>query len=73
MTEMANASWGARSMLPIGAQQAGAPGGAAWQEGMVTAAHLVGAIILLVYWGTILGGLFRRVSAADSPVERQLE
>ena len=58
LTEMANAWWGTRDMLPIAAQQAGAPGAAAWQEGMVTVAHLIGAVVLLVYWGTILWGLF---------------
>jgi len=62
LTEMANSWWGTRQMLPIAAQQAGAPGAAAWQEGIVTAAHLTGAVVLLVYWGTILFGLFRQPS-----------
>jgi len=67
LTEMANGWWGTRNMLPIAAQQAGAPGAAAWQEGIVTAAHLIGAVVLLVYRGTILGGLFRKshVPAGD--------
>ena len=60
LTEMANAWWGTRNMLPIAAQQAGAPGAAGWQEAIVTAAHVIGAAVLLVYWGTILGGLFAR-------------
>jgi hydroxylaminobenzene mutase len=59
LTEMANAWWGARNTLPIAAGQAGAAGAEAWQEGAVTAAHLVGALVLLVYWGVILAGLFR--------------
>jgi len=45
-------------MLPIAAAQAGAPGAPSGQEGTVTAAHLMGAVVLLVYWGTILGGQF---------------
>lgn len=63
LTEMANAWWGTRNMLPIAAAQAGAPGGAGWQEGTVSAAHLIGAVVLLVYWGTILGRLFGRGDA----------
>jgi hydroxylaminobenzene mutase len=60
LTEMTNAWWGARNMHPIAAGQAGAAGAPAWQEGVVTAAHLIGAIVLLVYWGLILVGLFRQ-------------
>jgi hypothetical protein len=60
LTEMANAWWGARNMLPIAAAQAGAAGAPAWQEGVVTVAHLVGAVVLIVYWGVILVGLFRK-------------
>jgi hydroxylaminobenzene mutase len=58
LTEMANAWWGTRNMLPIAAQQADAPGAAPWQEGLVTAAHLIGAVVMVVYWGVILSGLF---------------
>jgi hydroxylaminobenzene mutase len=58
LTEMANAWWGTRNMLPIAAQQAGASGAAAWQEGFVTAAHVIGAVVMIAYWGTILLGLF---------------
>src|SRR5262249_35046176 len=60
LTEMANAWWGTRHMLSIAAQQAGAPGGLPWQEGLVTAAHILGAVVLLVYWGTIITGLFAK-------------
>ncbi len=59
LSEMANAWWGTRNMLPIAAQQAGATGAAAWQEHAVSAAHMVAAIVLIAYWGTILVGLFR--------------
>jgi (hydroxyamino)benzene mutase len=54
LTEMANASWGTRQMLPIAGGQAGAPGAAAWQEGVVTGAHVLGAVVLILYWITIL-------------------
>lgn len=60
LTEMANAWWGTRNMLPIAALQASAPGAAPWQEGMVTAAHLLGAVVLLIYWSTILRSLFTK-------------
>jgi hypothetical protein len=60
VTEMANAWWGTHNMLPIAAGQAGAAGAQAWQESAVTVAHLIGALVLLVYWGVILVGLFRK-------------
>jgi hydroxylaminobenzene mutase len=59
LTEMVNAWWGARKMLPIVAVQAGAVGAQPWQETSVTVAHLIGALVLIVYWGVILAGLFR--------------
>ena len=59
-SEMANAWWGTRKMLPIAAEQAGASGAAAWQENIVTVAHLIGAIVLIAYWGTILVWLLRK-------------
>jgi hydroxylaminobenzene mutase len=58
LSEMANAWWGTRDMLPIAAQQAAASGGAIWQEHIVTAAHLIGAVAVLAFWATILIGLF---------------
>jgi hydroxylaminobenzene mutase len=63
LSEMGNGWWGARNMLPIAAAQAGASGADGWQEGVVTAAHLVGAVVLIAYWGVILVGLFRKPSA----------
>jgi hydroxylaminobenzene mutase len=60
LTEMANAWWGARNMLPIAAGQAGAGGAQPWQESTITVAHLLGALVLVVYWGVILVGLFRK-------------
>jgi hydroxylaminobenzene mutase len=60
LTEMANAWWGTRNVLPIAAEQAGATGSGPWQEGIVTVAHVLGSVVLLVYWGTILVGLFRK-------------
>jgi hypothetical protein len=60
LTEMANGWRGARNMLPIAAGQAGAAGAEAWQESTVMVAHLIGALVLIVYWGVIVAGLFRK-------------
>ncbi|MEI8383593.1 MAG: hypothetical protein WCJ09_25985 [Planctomycetota bacterium] len=60
LTEMANGWWGARKTLPIAAGQAGAAGAEPWQEAIVTVAHLIGAAVLIVYWGVIVAGLFRK-------------
>ncbi|GDY10989.1 hypothetical protein LBMAG52_44770 [Planctomycetia bacterium] len=60
LTEMANGWWGARKTLPIAAGQAGATGAEPWQETIVTVAHLIGAVVLIVYWGVIVAGLFRK-------------
>ena len=59
LTEMADAWWGARNTLPIAAEQAGAAGAIVWQEAIVTVAHVVGTIVLIVYWAVVLAGLFR--------------
>src|SRR5580698_6229864 len=71
LSEMANAWWGTRDMLPIAAQQAGASGGAIWQEQTVTAAHLIGAVAVLAFWATILLGLFGKPLDAQAPNSSQ--
>jgi hydroxylaminobenzene mutase len=60
LSEMANAWWGTRKMLPITAAQAGAIGAEPWQEAIVMVAHLIGAIVLIAYWGIIAIALFRK-------------
>ena len=62
LTEMANGWWGAQKTLPIAAGQAGAPGAEPWQETIVAVAHLIGAVVLIAYWGVIVAGLFRASS-----------
>lgn len=46
-TEVANAWWGTNQTLPIAASQAGATGGAPWQETIVKLAHVIGAVGLI--------------------------
>ena len=55
----ANAWWGTNQMLPIAAQQAGASGGAAWQEVIVTATHAIGGFALVFAWVLLLIALWR--------------
>jgi hypothetical protein len=71
LTEMANAWWGTRQMLPIAAGQAGATGGAVWQERLVTVAHAIGALVLLAYWSVILLGLFQNPAQEEKQASLQ--
>jgi len=70
LTEMANGWWGARKTLPIAAGQAGAIGAEPWQETMVMVAHLIGAVVLIVYWGVIVAGLFRKPVNGEEATSR---
>ncbi len=63
LSEAANAWWGASKILPIAAQQAGATGAAPWQEALLIAAHVIGALAVLAYWMVILKGLWRNTDA----------
>jgi hydroxylaminobenzene mutase len=60
LSEAANAWWGASKMLPIAAAQAGATGAAPWQEAIVSIAHVIGALAILVYWIVLLVALCRQ-------------
>jgi len=62
ISAIANAWWGTKQTLPIAAQQAGASGGAAWQEATVTATHVVGGLSLIVAWLLLLAGVWRTSS-----------
>lgn len=59
LTEMANSWWGAQKTLPIAASQAGATGAEPWQESIVTVSHIIGAVVLIIYWSVIVAGLLR--------------
>lgn len=58
LSEMANGWWGTVKTLPIAAAQAGATGGTPWQERLVTSTHVIGAMVLIAYWGVIFVGLY---------------
>jgi hypothetical protein len=59
VSEMANAWWGTKETLPIAASQAGASGGASWQELIVTVAHLAAGAAMVVAWGLLVFGVLR--------------
>lgn len=50
LSEAAHAWWGAAQILPIAASQAGAKGGAAWQELVVKLVHIGAGLGLVVAW-----------------------
>ena len=66
LTEMANGWWGASKTLPIAARQAGATGSQPWQENIIAITHLIGGIVLIVYWTVIAAQLFRARLGGES-------
>lgn len=59
LSEVANAWWGTKQMLPIAAAQAGAVGGASWQEATVSLAHISAGLGLIAAWALLLAGFVR--------------
>lgn len=57
-----NAWWGTNQLLVIAAAEAGATGGAAWQEAFVKLAHIVAGLSLIVSWFLLLVGVARKGS-----------
>ena len=66
-SEVAAAFWGTNKALPLAAAEAGAPGGAPWQETLVTVCHVVPAILLIVAWGILVWGVWRVARADRTP------
>ena len=60
LSEVANAWWGTTQMLPLAAAQAGATGGAAWQELIVKLAHIGAGLGLIVAWSLLVVGFVKR-------------
>jgi hydroxylaminobenzene mutase len=62
LSEVANAWWGTNQILPITAAQAGATGGAPWQELIVKLSHIVAGLTLIVAWTLLVIGFLKRPS-----------
>jgi hypothetical protein len=60
LSEVANAWWGTTQMLPIAARQAGATGGAPWQELVVKLTHIGAGLGLIVAWSLLVVGFVKR-------------
>ena len=72
LSEAANAWWGTNQMLPIAAGQAGAKGGAPWQEVVVKLCHIPAAIGLILSLTLLIIGLAKRrvPQATTSPTKQ---
>lgn len=68
MSEAANSWWGTTEMLPIIASQAGASGGAAWQELVVKVTHIGAGLGLIAAWFLLVVGLLQPASRTGSQV-----
>jgi (hydroxyamino)benzene mutase len=60
LSEAANAWWGTNQILSIAAQQAGAEGGAAWQELIMKFTHIASGLGLATAWGLMVVGFLRK-------------
>jgi (hydroxyamino)benzene mutase len=68
LSEVANAWWGTTQILPIAAHEAGATGGAAWQELMVKLTHIIGGLGLVVAWALLIAGFLKKPVASPTGV-----
>jgi hydroxylaminobenzene mutase len=66
LSEVANAWWGTTKMLPIAAHQAGATGGAPWQETIVMLTHICAGLALIAAWILLIIGIVRRPLAGST-------
>jgi hydroxylaminobenzene mutase len=72
LSEAANAWWGTNQMLPIAAGQAGAGGGAPWQEVVVKLCHIPAAIGLILSLMLLITGFMKRsVPQAETSPTKQ--
>ena len=63
LSQVANAWWGTKEVLPIAAQQAGASGGASWQELVMKLTHIAAGVALVVAWTLLIAGFVRKPQA----------
>jgi hydroxylaminobenzene mutase len=66
LSEAANAWWGTTKMLPIAAYQAGAMGGAPWQELTIKLTHICAGLGLIVAWTLLIIGFVRTDQNGDT-------
>lgn len=66
LSEVANSWWGTTQILPIAAHQAGAMGGAPWQELVVKLAHICTGLALIIAWALLLIGFIRNNPPASA-------
>lgn len=66
LSEAANAWWGTTQLLPIAASQAGATGGAAWQELVVKLTHITAGLSLVIGWGLLVAGFLRKPASENN-------
>jgi (hydroxyamino)benzene mutase len=57
LSEVANAWWGTSQLLPVAARQAGAVGGAPWQEFVVKLCHVPAALSLILSFVLLIIGV----------------
>lgn len=65
ISEVANAWWGTAESLSIAAQQAGASGGAMWQEQFVKLTHIPAIIGLIIAWILLIAGFVKNPDSQD--------
>ena len=65
LSEVANAWWGTNQLLPVAAAQAGAAGGAPWQEFVVKLCHLPAAMGLILSFVLLIIGVARHREAGE--------
>jgi hypothetical protein len=59
LSEVAAAFWGTTKFLQIAGAQAGAAGGAPWQETIVGICHVLPALALMVAWALLVLGVWK--------------
>jgi hydroxylaminobenzene mutase len=60
LSEVANSWWGASQLLAISASQAGAAGGAPWQEAVVKLTHIAAGLGLILSFALLIVGFARK-------------
>lgn len=65
ISEIANAWWGTAGTLSIAAQQAGASGGALWQEQFVKLTHIPAILGLIIAWILLIAGFVKKPASQD--------